>query len=584
MATKVQWDPKTEQNLKEWLEGEYDDETKRELRRLMSSDPDEIADSFYKTLDFGTAGLRGLMGLGPNRMNRYTVRAAAQGLANYLQKDKKGSRKVLVGYDSRHHSREFAIETSRVLAGNGIEVWIYEDIRPVPMVSFGCVQLKCDAAVMITASHNPPHYNGFKVYWSHGGQVLPPHDRGIIAEVNRITTPSQVVMSGENDPLIHWIGKELDDAYVEHTRPLQCYRGQNREKGHLLRVVYTALHGTGITMVPQSLRDWGFTEVLGVQEQNRPNGDFPTIKTPNPEEHEAMRMGIDLLVQSGSDLLLGTDADTDRLGVVVMHHNQPVFLDGNQMASLCLHHVLNALSSEGRLPSRAAVVKTIVTTELFRAIAERYGCTCIDVLTGFKYIGELIQQWEENPEGYRFVFGAEESYGSLLGTHARDKDAIIACSLLCELALDAKLKGETLIDRLHSLYREFGIYREQTQSLTFPGRQGAEQMQLMMKRLRNSPPQSLGEIAVDAIEDYLSSTRTLLADGTTTPLNLPPSDVLLFWLADGSKVVIRPSGTEPKMKLYVGVHGSVTGSLDEELLDCDQRSQHLLDTIKKLSY
>lgn len=583
MTTHVRWDSQTQSNLDEWLSGDYDQATTDEIRRLIKEDPKEISDAFYTKLGFGTAGLRGIMGVGPNRMNAYTVQAATQGLANYLKKRIKGECKVLIGYDSRNYSHAFAMQTAQVLAGNGIGVRIYRDIRPVPMVSFGCVELGCHAAVMITASHNPPQYNGYKVYWSHGGQVLPPHDQGIIEEVNNIDSLSQIRVAPLEHPNIQWIGEELDQAYLNKTRSLQALEGQNREYGHALKVVYTALHGTGITMVPKSLKDWGFTQVLGVEKQNHPHGDFPTIKTPNPEEHDSMRMGIDLLQESASDLLLGTDADADRLGVVVMHHQKPVFLDGNQIASLCLHHVLSSLHAEGRLPKRSAVIKTIVTSELFHAIAQSYDCVCFDVLTGFKYIGELISAWESDPKsGYHYVFGAEESYGSLLGTHARDKDAIIACSLVCELALDAKLRGKTLVDCLDDLYRQYGVYRERLASVTYSGKEGAEKMGRVMSDLRNNPPQSIGGIAVQTLEDYLTGTQLLIQSQHKKPLTLPRSNVLRFWLADGSKVVVRPSGTEPKIKLYLAVHAKASKNLQETVIACDHLTQALLDHFLKL--
>jgi phosphomannomutase len=583
MPTKVQWDAQTRENLQEWLEGDYDQATKEELRRLMAEDPDAITEGFYTKLSFGTAGLRGVMGLGPNRLNKYTVGAATQGLANYLKKQIKGECRVLIGYDSRLHSREFAIEAARVFAGNGITVQIYRELRPVPMVSFGCLATHSHAAVMITASHNPPQYNGYKVYWSYGGQVLPPHDKGIIDEVNKILQPSQVRSAEETNPRIHWVEHELDDAYIQQTHSLQTMEGQNRTHGHQLRVVYTALHGTGITMVPRSLADWGFTQVIGVTSQNRPDGTFPTIKVPNPEEHSVMQMGIDLLKESEGDLLLATDADADRLGVVVMHRRQPFFLDGNQIACLGLDHLLGALQAQGRLSPRAAAVKSIVTTELFEAIADHYHTACFDVLPGFKYIGELITRWQQDPvHSPHYVFGAEESYGCLVGTHARDKDAVIACSLLCELALDLKLRGLTLIDRLYELYRRHGVYREHLASLMFTGKTGAEQMQQVMTQLRENSPTKIGPFGVEMTEDFLTSTKRLHGSSTTEKLSLPRSNVLRFWLEDGTKVVVRPSGTEPKMKIYVGLRRPSNGQIEEAIRAGDREAQDLLGHLKRL--
>jgi phosphomannomutase len=547
----------TEANVQSWLEGDYDEETKRQIREMT---PEQLQDAFYKRLEFGTGGLRGIMGVGTNRLNIYTVRAATQGLANYLKKEGKQPLRVLVGYDSRNNSKLFAEEAARVLGANGIEVLLLEELRPVPLISFGCRHKECSAAVLITASHNPPEYNGYKVYWSNGGQVLPPHDVGIIEEVNKITSPDQVKL-GPLEPI--WIGDEVDQAYFETTRNLQSYPSQNAKRGAELKVVYSSLHGAGITLVPKSLEGWGFTNLQLVEKQCIPDGDFPTLTSPNPEEPEAMEMGTQQMMAQEADLFIATDPDTDRLGVVVRHDGEAVRLNGNETACLCLHHLCRKAKG-----TNLAAVKTIVTTELFAAIAKHYGVACFDVLTGFKYIGELMDQWETSGE-HEYLFGAEESYGSLLGTHARDKDAVIASSLVCELALDAKLAGETLIDRLESIYKEFGLYREKLISLTFKGKDGAERMSQLMEQLRTKPPEEIAGVAVTEVQD-------LLPGGP-----LPPSNVLLFHLEDGTKLVVRPSGTEPKIKLYAGVVDEEPAQIEEAIAACDQKLDKFLNELSK---
>lgn len=573
-------DPNTEANVKLWLEGDYDAESKETIRRLMQENPQEIVDAFYTNLSFGTGGLRGVMGVGCNRMNVYTVRFATQGLANYLNKQN-SSNAVFIGYDCRKNSRLFAEEAARVLAGNGIKAYLCEQLRPTPLVSFGCRYYNCQSAIMITASHNPPEYNGYKVYWADGGQILPPHDSGIIEEVRAIHCPAKVKQVELENALIVSIGREVDEAYFKAITPLQHYPEQNQIRGADLNVVFANLHGTGITMIPEALRCWGFHSLSIVEEQEAPDGNFPTVKSPNPEERDALKMGIEQMLSEKGDILLATDPDTDRVGAAVRVGNDVTLLNGNQIASLCLHHICEALSKEDKLPPKAAFVKTIVTTPLFKSIADYYERPCFDVLTGFKYIAEKIRQWEEDPNGHDYIFGGEESYGYLLGTHARDKDAVVVCCLICEVALNAKLEDKTLVDLLRDVYEKYGVFREKLVSLKFPEtKAGREQMANALVGLRQSPPTDFAGIAVSSIEDYQSSEKLDLATGKRTAIDLPSSNVLRFELADKSWLVVRPSGTEPKVKLYCGTESHDTANLDTEIARCDKRLDALISSLQ----
>jgi phosphomannomutase len=514
-----------------WLHEPFDEETRREVKRLLETGGAD--DAFFKDLSFGTGGMRGIMGVGTNRINRYTIAAATQGLANYLKKQ--GS--VFIGYDVRHNSRLFAEITARVLAANGIRALITKDICQTPLVSYGCRHYGCSAAVMITASHNPPAYNGYKVYWADGGQIVPPHDEGIIAEVKKQTSYADVPLASLNSKLISWVGNELDTAYLHELKKLQLYPAKP------LHIVYTPLHGTGIRIIPQALQSWGYNPVHLVEKQQTPDPNFSHAQSPNPEEEKALTLGTEQLVREHGDLLIATDPDADRMGVVVMHHGKPVRLTGNQIACVCLQHIAETLSQRKQWPKNAACIKTIVTTELFRKIVEKFGGTCVDVLTGFKYIGEQMTKWEKTKK-YTYVFGAEESYGYLFGTMVRDKDAVSSACLVAEVAAQAKSQHLTLVDKLHALYREYGVHREMLSQIAFSdSAAGMKEMQELMQKLRKSPPKTIGGKKVSAVEDYLAGTK----------LKLPKSDVLRFWLSDQSKLVIRPSGTEPKIKIYAEI-------------------------------
>jgi phosphomannomutase len=586
MTTTKELDFKTAANINLWLNGQYDDKTKEEVRRLVKENPKEATDAFYTNLSFGTGGMRGLMGVGSNRMNDYTVRAATQGLANYVNKQRTALKghSAFIGYDSRHHSHSFAKEAARVLAGNGIKVYLCKDIRPTPLVSFGCRFKECITAIMITASHNPPEYNGYKVYWRDGGQVLPPHDLGIVEEAAKITDPAMVKMTPSiNHPLIEIVSEEIDNPYIIEGSKLQNYSEKNRQHGNNLKIVYTSLHGTGITLAPKMLAEWGFSKLIYVDQQIIPDGNFPTVKYPNPEERSALALGIDVLKATESDLLIATDPDADRVGVAVKDNNKIVLLTGNQIAALCLEHVCEALTSQKKMPEKAAFIKTIVTTELFKAICNHYKKDCFNVLTGFKYIAELIHEWENDPKGYEYIFGGEESYGYLFGTITRDKDAIISSALICEMALHAKLQGKTLIDLLHDLYHKYGAYIEKLVSVSFEeSKAGKDKMSQSMEQLRKNHPEKINEIAVVAVEDYLFSLRTDITTKKTEKITLPKSDVLLFWLKDGSKLIVRPSGTEPKIKLYCGVSEPLSSSLEQTLHNLENKSSELLQSLNKL--
>lgn len=583
-------DEQTQKNIESWLQGDYSMEAKNEIRRLQKENPEELIDAFYTTLSFGTGGLRGIMGIGTNRMNSYTVRAATQGLANYILQQKRKENSVVIGYDNRNHSREFAEEAANVLAANRIKVFLYRALRPVALVSFGVLYKKATAGIMITASHNPPKYNGYKVYWDYGGQILPPHDQGIIEEVSKITSNQQVKTQSFPHPLIQEVDGEIDAAYLDAIRKWQLHPGDNQTHGKELSIVYTSLHGAGITMVPPALHDWGFTNLTIVKEQENPDGNFPTVKSPNPEEHETLKIGIETLKNVKGDLLLATDPDTDRLGVVVMHGGKPFFFNGNELACILLEHICRGLQASDSLPAKPMFIKTIVTTELFRKIAEHHGGTCLDVLTGFKYIGEKIAAWEEESRAHvshhHYIFGGEESYGYLLGTHVRDKDAIISSAAISECAVQLKREGRTLVDFLYEIYGKYGVFREKLLSLTFEGKEGSEKMKQMMENLRKNPPQTLAGTAVVIMEDYLSHVKLHMKTQNKETLVLPKSDVLRFWLSDGTKIVIRPSGTEPKIKIYCAVqerhHHVDRRDLEKALAGCDRKLDEMLVLLKKM--
>ena len=579
----MQLDVATQNRISTWLSGNFDKETKAEILALQNTDTKTLRDAFYTDLAFGTGGLRGLMGTGSNRINIYTIRKATLALAQYLKKSTPSRPlKVVIGFDSRNNSETFAKEGAKVLAKQGVEVYLFENLRPTPLISFACRHLQCNAAIMITASHNPAEYNGYKVYWADGGQIVPPHDKGIMDAAASITNYDDIPVDSLDSPLIHMIGEEIDEAYIKAIRPLQERPSQNKAEGASLRISFSSLHGTGITLAPQALKDWGFTSILLVDTQCVPDGNFPTVRFPNPEYPETLTLGIKHLENNRSDILLVTDPDADRLGTVVMHKGKPVILNGNETASICTYYLCQSLKEKKELSTDYAVITTIVSTELLPMICKSFGIECMEVLTGFKYIGEKIHQWEQKEGSPRFLFGAEESYGYLLGTHARDKDAIISCCLLAEIALFAKNQNKTLIDLLHDIYKEFGVFREAQYSIDFPpGKDGMETIKQMMQQLRDHPPKELLKAPRILYEDYLLKER-ITPSNDKQATTLPQSDVLLYRFEDGSKIVIGPSGTEPKLKIYAGVRIKEFESVEKGILVADKKLEELINAAKSL--
>lgn len=574
-------DETTRKNILSYLNGNYPQKVKEEIINLINSNPEEAKNSFYTQLSFGTGGIRGKMGLGTNRLNEYTIISATKGLANYLKKEIKDKPlRVFIGYDNRSNSKLFAEKTAQVLAGSGIKAFLFKNLCPTPIVSFGCRYLKCQAAVMITASHNPPEYNGYKVYWSDGGQVLPPHDTGIIKEVSSISDPSKIELAPLDHPLIEITEEEVYGAYLKKLKTLESYAEKNLKNGKNLHIVYTSLHGTGITLIPKALSLWGFNNVTLVKEQCAVDENFSFAKKPNPEEKQALDMGIKLLLEKKADFLIATDPDADRIGVVINHKNNPVILSGNQIGAILLQHILFSLQKKGNLDKKSATVKSIVTSELIAKISKSYNCPCFDVLTGFKYIAEKIKLWEEE-NSYKFIFGAEESLGFLREDFVRDKDSISSSCLLAEAALIAKMQNETLFDSLKNIYKKYGVYREALISLSFKdGKEGMDEINAIMGFLRKSPPKVFANYNVAVIEDYKSQIRLDLETNSTEKILLPVSDVLLYKLSDETKIVIRPSGTEPKIKIYLGAIEKNVNDVDKSIELCDKRLEAISKVIE----
>lgn len=578
------FDEQTKKNIQAWLDGPYDEQSKAEIQKLLKDHPESLKDAFFKKLDFGTGGIRAVMGIGTNRLNVYTLRMATQGLANYILQQKIQNPSVVIGYDSRNNSRKFAEETAAVFFANGIQVWLFDHVSPTPLVSFACREKKATAAVMITASHNRPQYNGYKVYWSDGAQVVTPHDKEIIAEVDAITDPSKVKTMDFSKAKVQWLKQDIYENFVQKISTLQTLPSQNEKRGSELSIIYSNLHGTGITTIPDALKSWGFSKVSFVEEQKALDGNFPNASYPNPEEKEALKFGVKHLNESHADIFIASDPDADRMGVVVNHQGKPFYLTGNQVACLCLHHLITSLKKEGKMADKPACIKTIVTTELFAAIAQKASVTCFDVLTGFKYIGEKIRQWESSNDGYHFLFGAEESYGYLVGTYSRDKDATGVSCLIAEMALNMKLQNKTLADLLFEMYATYGVYREHLESIALTDSpEGMAQKERMMKSLRENPPKKVLDTNLLSVEDYLNQTKLDLKTKTKEKLNLPKSDVLRFWFDDGSKLVIRPSGTEPKIKIYAGVF-SDNKDIEKTTKFLDERLQKMIDGIQQIMH
>ncbi|MGB0525680.1 MAG: phospho-sugar mutase [Flammeovirgaceae bacterium] len=544
-----------------WLNGSYDDETKAEIRRLMDHDEEALIDSFYKDLEFGTGGLRGIMGVGSNKMNRYTVGSATQGLANYLiQTYPEEQIKVAIAHDSRNRSDYFAEVSAKVFAANGIKVYMFDELRPTPELSFAIRHLDCHSGIVITASHNPKEYNGYKAYWNDGGQVIPPHDVNIIAEVKRINSIDEVKFEG-NEELIEKIGDEVDQAYLAVLKKLSV-SPEAIAAQHDLKILYTSIHGTGITLVPEVLKKFGFTNINIVEEQAEPNGNFPTVVYPNPEEEEALSIALKKAKEIDADILLGTDPDSDRVGIAIKDMNgEWVLLNGNQTATLLFNYVLQARKEKGLNQPNDFVAKTVVTSDIIMHLAAANDAACFETLTGFKYIAELIREKEGE---MNFIVGGEESYGYLIGDDVRDKDAIASVALICEMAAYAKHKGQSLHDMLVDLYIQYGYYKEKLISIKREGRKGAEEIQEMMANLRANPPKTLNGSEVVEMRDIKAGKTTNLKTGETQAIHLPSSNVLQFITAEGSKISARPSGTEPKIKFYFSVKGKLEKAADFE--------------------
>ena len=540
-----------QQSISKWLNGSFDEEVKKQIVDMQRNNPEDVADAFYKNLEFGTGGLRGIMGVGTNRMNKYTVGMATQGYANYLKKSFPGEEvKVAIAHDSRNNSRFFAETAAHVFAANGIRVFLFEDMRPTPELSFTIRHLGCKGGVVCTASHNPKEYNGYKAYWDDGGQLVPPHDKNVIAEVEKIHDLSDVHWHGHND-LITIIGKEVDAAYINMVKGLSINPDIIKEQKNL-KIVYTPIHGTGITMVPQVLKAYGFEQVHIVEEQSMPDGNFPTVVYPNPEESEAMSMGLKKAQELDADILCGTDPDADRVGIGVKDTNgQWVLMNGNQTAVLAFNYMIESRREKGLSQPNDMVVKTIVTTDMIDVIAKHHGVNCYNVLTGFKWIAELIKE-KEGKEQY--IIGGEESYGLMIGSQIRDKDAVSAVAILCEMAAYEKSHGRSLYQKMLDLYLQYGYYQEDLVSITKKGRDGQQEIASMMESFRSQPPTSLAGSRVVKLLDYQQQQSTDLLTGATAPIRLPKSNVLQFITEDGSKVSARPSGTEPKIKFYFSVN------------------------------
>ncbi|MEO6949654.1 MAG: phospho-sugar mutase [Ginsengibacter sp.] len=563
---------KTEQKINEWLHGNFDDSTKKEIEKLQLENPTELEDAFYKDLEFGTGGLRGIMGVGTNRMNRYTVGMATQGYANYLKKCFEKV-KVAIAHDVRNNSREFAEIAAHIFAANGIKVYLFEAIRPTPELSFTIRKLNCQGGVVLTASHNPKEYNGYKAYWDDGAQMVPPHDKNVIAEVEKIKSLDDVKWSG-NDENIILIGKEMDDEYIQMVKGLSvnpdaCIRQHN------LKIVYTPIHGTGIMLVPKALAAFGFDNVHIVESQATPDGNFPTVVYPNPEEKETMSIGLKEAQQLDADILLGTDPDADRVGVGVKNnHGEWVLLNGNQTAMLAFNYVIEARKAKGISEPNDMVIKTIVTTEMIDEIAKKNDIACYSTLTGFKWISSLIKE-KEGRENY--IIGGEESFGLMIGDQVRDKDSVSAVAIICEMAAVEKDKGRSLFDKLINLYVQYGFYYEELISITKKGMNGTKEIADMMQAYREKSPVEIAGSKVVELLDFQLQKKTNLLTGKTEALTLPKSNVLQFVTEGGSKISARPSGTEPKIKFYFSVNSPL-----KDAADFDKTQEILKDKIQKI--
>jgi phosphoglucomutase len=566
--------------IQEWLLGNYDKATKLQIQKWYDEENyAELVDAFYQDLEFGTGGLRGVMGIGTNRMNQYTIATATQGLANYLKKTfPKQKIRVAIAHDNRNNSREFAEITAQIFAKNNILVYLVPELRPTPFLSFAIRHLNCKSGVVITASHNPKEYNGYKAYWTDGSQLVAPHDKNVLAEIKQVKIKDIDLTPTPHHPNIFIIGEEVEKAYLEAVKQL-CLAPEIIEKQSNLKIVYTPIHGSGITMVPQALANIGFKNVNVVQLQSTPDGNFPTVIYPNPEEAEALKLGLEECLRTDADLLLATDPDADRVGIAVKnHHKKWQLLNGNQTASLLIHYLLKGWQKNGKLKGNEYIVKTIVTSYLLNEIAENYKVECFDTLTGFKYIAEYLR----NLEGKKtYIGGGEESYGFLAGDFVRDKDAVSACALIAEMTAVAKEEGKTLFEELIEIYLKYGLYWEKLVSFTKKGKNGQEEIKALMERYRQTPPQTLGGEKIIKIKDYLVSIEKDLINKTTKNLNFEKSNVLQFFTESGSVISARPSGTEPKIKFYFSVKTQLPNkqSFDTKVAELESKIAAMSDDL-----
>ena len=573
---------KAGERYEQWMENPYfDEDTKAELKSI-ESDEKEIEERFYRDLEFGTGGLRGIIGAGTNRMNIYTVRKATQGLANFILKEKAEKKGVAIAFDSRNMSPEFAEEAALCLAANGIKAFIFPSLRPTPMLSFALREQGCTAGIVITASHNPPEYNGYKVYWEDGAQITYPKDEQIIGEVNAVTDYASVKTMSREDAekagLYQVIGSEIDDKYIEALKSLAIHPEIIRQEAQNLKIVYTPLHGTGNIPVRRILKELGFEKVYVVKEQELPNGDFPTVSYPNPEDKNAFKLALELAKEVDADIVLATDPDADRLGVYAKDTKTGEYMSftGNMSGMLILEYILSQRKDLGTLPENGAVVTTIVSGKMSREITRDYGMTLIETLTGFKYIGEQIKFFEQNHD-HTYVFGYEESYGCLVGTHARDKDAVVAVMALCEVAAYCRHQGITLCDQMENLFKKYGYYKEGLCTVTLKGQEGAKKIQSMMEQIRTKVPEMIGGLKVLQFRDYREDVAKDCVTGLETPTGLPKSNVLYFELEDSAWCCIRPSGTEPKIKFYIGVKGTDNADAQKKLDDLTKAVEGLAE-------
>ena len=562
-----------------WIEGNYDEDTKQRVKWLLDNDEQELTNAFYQDLEFGTGGLRGVMGVGTNRMNKYTVGMTTQGLANYLLKTYPGETlKVAIAFDCRQNNTFFARTTADVLSANGIEVYVFNDLRPTPELSFAIRHLKCHSGVMITASHNPKEYNGYKVYWNDGGQIVPPHDKNIIAEVQKIQSVDDVKFEG-NPKLVETIGEEVDTSYINRIKNLSLSPSLIQRQQDL-KIVYTPLHGTGVKLVPRALQAFGFKNIYHVEEQDITDGNFPAVRSPNPEEPAALDMAIKKARETDAGLVMATDPDADRVGVAVKNDNgDHVLLNGNQTAAILIYYLLTKWQEQGKLTGREYIAKTVVTTDLLQEIADHFNVPAYNTLTGFKWIADLIREKEEKET---FIGGGEESYGYLVGDFVRDKDAVISCAMIAEAAAWAAEKGKSLYQLLPEIYQQFSFYYEKLMSVKREGKEGAEEIQQWMKNYRQQPPQAINGSPIVMIKDYSISEAKNVKENRTEKIDLPQSNVLQFFTEDGSKITMRPSGTEPKIKYYFSVKGKLEDKNDFERKkeELDKKIDNIIKDLK----